>query len=113
MPVVVGDGLKTIDVPESEVGNFLDEVKAKTNSLPSKSAKQAATKTAKSTQQGSTILFLFALFGLIFLASYLVHKAGGPHKVEAAVDHFFLRAKLYVTGKRGSYTALRGSELPR
>lgn len=73
-----------------------------------------AAKAAKPSGKGSqitTVSFLFGFFAVLFIISYLVHKAGGPGAIELAVDRFILR----ITGRRlpgsvidrsGAYSAL-------
>ncbi|UZJ53441.1 hypothetical protein CBS101457_002761 [Exobasidium rhododendri] len=94
-----------------------DETVYSKGSTTSPIAATTSTSTIKEkapTHQISTIGFLFIFFGLIFLISYLVHRAGGPHKVEAAIDRFFTRAKNVLTGSKGGYSVLNhGSSLPR
>jgi hypothetical protein len=108
VPVVVGGAKdsKTISIPESQVGKFVDTFKGKDGQIPSESVGISSLKKTQPTHQLSTIGWLFVFFGFIFAGSYGVHKAGGPHKVEAAVDRFFLRAKQAITGGRGRYQGL-------
>ena len=116
VPVVIGSGAKTVDVPESKVVDFIKDLQQQAKSVAQldKIAAEASAKMKGPTHQMSTLGFLFIFFGLIFLCSYLVHRAGGPHKVEAAVDRFFLRAKGTITGRGGGrYAPMRGNDLPR
>lgn len=72
-----------------------------------------ASKPSSKGSQISTISFLLGFFAVLFIISYLIHKAGGPGAIEMAVDRFILR----MTGRRlpGSVVDRNGaySALPR
>lgn len=111
VPVIVeGANPKTIGIPASSVDAFHDAIKAENGGPESLGINTQIDK--EPTHQLSTIAWLFFFFGLLFLLAYLVHRAGGPHKVEAAVDRFFLRARHSIMGGKGRYTSV-GSGLPR
>lgn len=109
VPVVVGGATngQTIGVPASKADKFVNDHKGKNGEIPTESLDINAVKTNKEpTHQVSTIAWLFLFFGVIFAGSYAVHRMGGPQKVEAKVDRFFLRAKQAITGGRGRYQGL-------
>lgn len=112
VPVVVGGGTnsKTIGIPQGSVEKFHDAIKAENGGPESLGINTQIVK--EPTHQLSTIGWLFFLFGLLFLVAYLVHRAGGPHKVEAAIDHFIVRARHSIMGGKGRYTSVN-SGLPR
>jgi hypothetical protein len=122
--VNVGESKKVASVADMDA--ILKQLKEQENSFTSDetvyskatttttSSSPAATTVKAPTHQVSTIGYLFGFFGLIFLVSYLVHRAGGPHQVELAIDRFYNRAKSTLIGSKGGYSRVNhGSTLPR
>lgn len=96
-----------VDVPTPIVAE------GKTTTIEEALQAAKASKPSSKGSQISTVSFLFGFFAVLFIISYLIHKAGGPGAVEMAVDRFILR----MTGRRlpGSVVDRNGaySALPR
>lgn len=111
-PVPSKDSKAHKTVTSAQLEALLAELKAEESSFVEGETISSKPVEKEPTHQLSTIAYLLGFFGLIFLLSYLVHRAGGPHKVEAAVNHFFSRAKNAVMGGKGRYAKVQEG-LPR